>query len=100
MTRTVDWAESALSDLLDQITFIAADDPNAADRVAQAIRATGAALGDFATGHPGRVSGTYEKSLRGLPYMIAYAIGSDGKKIQILRVIHTARDWPVGGWPQ
>lgn len=100
MTRPVDWAESALSDLLDQITFIAADDPTAADRVAQAIRATGAALGDFATGHPGRVSGTYEKSVRGLPYVIVYAIGTGGGHVHILRVIHTARDWPDGGWPQ
>ncbi len=100
MTRAVDWAESALSDLLDQIGYIAADDPDAANRVAQAIRATGAALGDFATGYPGRVSGTYEKLVRGLPYVIAYAIGSGGKKIHTLHVIHTARDWPIGGWPQ
>ncbi len=99
MTRTVDWAESALHDLLDQITYIAGDDPDAADRVAQAIKATGAALGDFATGHPGPVSGTYEKTVRGLPYVIAYAIGTDGGQINVLRVIHTARDWQGGRWP-
>lgn len=99
MIRTVDWAESALNDLLDQISNIAGDDPDAAGRVAQAIRSTGAALGDFATGHPGRVSGTYEKSVRGLPYVIAYAIGTDGGQISILRVIHTARNWPGGRWP-
>lgn len=100
MRRTVDWAESAINDLLAQITYIAGEDPDAADRVAQAIRATGEALGDFATGHPGRVSGTYEKSVRGLPYVIAYAIGATGGQIHILRVIHAARDWPVGGWPE
>lgn len=99
MTRTVGWAESALNDLLDQVTYIAAYDPDAADRVAKAIRATGAALGDFATGHPGRVSGTYEKTVRGLPFVVAYSIDPDGAKINILRVVHTARDWPSGGWP-
>lgn len=100
MKRTVDWAESAINDLVAQITYIASDDPDAADRVARAIRATGEALGDFATGHPGRVSGTYEKSVRGLPYVIAYAIGAVSGEIQILRVIHAARDWPVCGWPE
>lgn len=100
MKRTVDWAESALNDLLAQIIYIAVDDPDAADRVAQAIRAAGEALGDFATGHPGRVIGTYEKTVRGLPYVIAYAIGNNGGQIHILRVIHAARDWPVGGWPE
>jgi len=32
-------------------------------------------LADFATGHPGRVAGTYEKPVAGLRFVIAYALG-------------------------
>lgn len=98
--RRVEWAESALADLRVQVGFIAAQDPDAARRVLDAIGRTGAALGDFATGHPGRVSGTYEKSVRSLPYIIAYALTERDQAVSILRVIHTARDWADGTWPE
>jgi plasmid stabilization system protein ParE len=47
------------------------------------------------------VAGTYEKSVTGLPYIIAYEIVSRdaGEIVAILRVIHTARDWPEETWP-
>lgn len=98
--RRVEWAESARADVRQQVAYIAADDPRAARRVAGAIRATCAGLTEFATGHPGRIGGTYEKSVRGLPYMVAYTLTSDDKKVMILRVIHTARDWPPEHWPE
>ena len=41
------------------------------DRTIQAIAAT-------PTGRQGRVSGTYEKVVRGLPYIVAYALGDEG----------------------
>lgn len=45
---------------------------------------------------PGGVTGTYEKSVTGLPYVIAYALMlHDGvEAVAIVRVIHTSRDWP------
>jgi plasmid stabilization system protein ParE len=49
------------------------------------------------------VSGTYEKSVDGLPYVVAYALRQTGEgteDVVILRVIHTSRNWPVGGWPR
>ena len=49
MTRRVLWADSALADLLHQISHIAADDPDAAERVARRIREAGAGLGTYAT---------------------------------------------------
>ena len=100
MTRRVQWPDDALEDLLGQIAHIAADNPDAAERVARRIRETGAALGDTATGHPGRVSGTYEQSVPRLPYIIAYALTDEGRAVSILRVIHTARDWQSGAWPE
>ena len=74
MRRPVIWTRAALGDLNAQIAYIAHENPAAARRVAERIRATGNGLQDFATGHPGRVAGTYEKSVAGLPYIIAYAI--------------------------
>lgn len=99
MKRRVEWANDALADLLDQVMHIAADDPDAAKRVARRIRETGTALGEFATGHPGRVSGTYEKAVARLPYIIAYALTDGDRAVSILRVIHSARDWRAEDWP-
>ena len=100
MTRRVLWADSALADLLHQISHIAADDPDAAERVARRIREAGAGLGTYATGHPGRVPGTYEKSVVGLPYILAYALRDDDGSVAILRVIHAAREWRAKHWPE
>lgn len=45
--------------------------------------------------------GTCEKSVPGLPYIIAYErLTRDAEEVvAILHVIHTARNWPPGEWP-
>ena len=98
--RRVVWANSARDDYLAILRHIAADDPDAAERVLLAIRRTGNSLADFATGHSGRVTGTYEKSVTRLPYIIAYALGDDEADLTILRVIHTLRNRVKGEWPE
>ncbi len=102
MNRTVTWSHAALDDLKAQITYIARDNPVAARRVAYRIRGTCDALAEFATGHPGRVATTYEKSVIGLPYIIAYAIDvrGDTETIVVLHIIHMARDWREEEWPR
>lgn len=97
--KHVQWSDNALDDLERQVIHIAKDNPAAALRAAKRIRETGDALGDFATGHPGRIAGTYEKSVARLPYVIAYALSGDDTVLTILRVIHTSRNWPPGEWP-
>ena len=101
MTRPVRWTHEALGDIKKQIAFIAKEDRAAALRVADRLRDTAAALGQRAIGRPGRVAGTYEKSVAGLPYIIAYSLAERAgqEAVVILRVIHTARDWPSDGWP-
>ena len=101
MKRPVEWTRAALDELNAQIAYIARENPAAARRVAERIRATGNALHDFATGHAGRVAGTYEKAVSGLPYIIAYAIDrkDDAETIAVLQVIHGSRDWREGEWP-
>lgn len=98
--RQVIWSRRALSDAGDILRHIATDDTRAARKVIDRIEATGEALGEFATGHPGRVAGTYEKPVRHLPYIIAYALTDDDRTVAILRVIHSARDWQDEGWPE
>lgn len=101
MKRPVQWSRTALDDFKVQISYIAADNPAAALRVADRIREAAAALGTMATGRPGRVAGTYERLITRLPYVVAYAITKQGARetISILRVIHTSRDWPPEEWP-
>ncbi|MEZ2409986.1 plasmid stabilization system protein ParE [Bosea sp. OAE752] len=99
--RPVIWSDDARRDYLDILRYIAEDNPDAAERVVDAIEQAGNELGDFATGRPGRVSGVYEKLVPRLPYILAYALALQGGRevVAILRVIHTARDWPEEGWP-
>lgn len=85
----------------EQIAFIAQDNPAVARFVADRIRDTGEALGEIATGRPGRVTVSYEKSVTRLPYIISYELRpiAGRESVVILRVIHTARDWPAEEWP-
>jgi plasmid stabilization system protein ParE len=95
--RRVVWSVDAHRDYLDILRYIANDNPDAAERVVDAIEDAGNRLGEFATGRPGRVTGTYEKVVTGLPYIIAYALTDEA--VVIVRVIHTARDWLEDEWP-
>jgi toxin ParE1/3/4 len=101
VTRPVLWPRAALDDLKVAVSYIARENPEAARKVAAAIREAGRKLGVHSTGRKGRVDGTFEKSVVGLPYIVAYAIetGAGPERIVILHVIHTARDWPAGRWP-
>jgi toxin ParE1/3/4 len=100
--RPVVWSETARRDTLGILLHIAEDSPAAAERVVDAIEDAGRKLGEFATGRTGRVSGTYEKSLVRLPYILAYELTmiAGRESVVILRVIHTARDWPDENWPE
>lgn len=102
MIRRVRWTRAATDELLGIVRYIAGDNPRAARRVGSTIRQTGNDLGNAAIGRPGRVLETYERVVRGLPYIIAYALqpSEDGnERVIILHVIHTARNWPEGKWP-
>ncbi|TWB43355.1 type II toxin-antitoxin system RelE/ParE family toxin [Nitrospirillum pindoramense] len=102
MKRSVIWSRDALDELIGIARHIAKDNPDAARKVAAVIRATGAALGQRALGRKGRVSGTYEKVVADLPYIIAYTFitrPTGGEALVILRIVHMARDWSPETWP-
>jgi toxin ParE1/3/4 len=60
-----------LDELKRAVAYIARDNPRAAKKVAGAIRLAGKKLGAHSTGRKGRVTGTYEKTVPGSPYIIA-----------------------------
>lgn len=98
--RRVQWSRAALADLKRQAAHIGKANPEAARRVAARINEAAERLGTMPTGRPGRVDGTYGKSLPGLPYILAYAIEPGEEILTILRLIHAARRWPPGTWPR
>jgi toxin ParE1/3/4 len=100
--RDVVWSRDALDDLDSVTAYIAAENPAAALKVLDQIDETAGKLGQRTIGRRGRVSGTYEISVRRLPYIIAYALQtlpSGLERVVILRVIHMARNWPKDSWP-
>ena len=102
MKRRVIWSDDALDELGDVLEFLAQDDLAAALGIIDKIEAAGNQLGAHATGGPGRMVRTFEKSLPKLRYIIAYSIDdneADGI-ITILHVIHGARHWAKGTWPK
>lgn len=88
------WTRLAERDLDDIASYIGQDSPAAAARVVlELIDQTEALLPRHAAlGRPGRVLGTRELVIRGLPYVIPYRVRDND--IEILRVLHTSRRWP------
>ncbi len=87
------WSALALNDRIGHFNYIAGDSVAAAIKVDDAIEAKAEKLTDFPeNGRPGRVSGTRELVITGLPYILIYSIRGDD--VFILRVLHGAQQWP------
>jgi addiction module RelE/StbE family toxin len=72
---------------------IAADNPAAAVRMIERIRAAVERLAAFpAIGRPGRVAATREFVIPGTPYISPYRVKGD--VVQIITVLHSAQRWP------
>ena len=89
----VKWSRKALLNLELAVEYIAADNPTVASEVAQRIWDASQILADQpGMGRPGRVPGTRELVIPGLPYILPYVEKRDA--VVILRVIHTSMKWP------
>jgi addiction module RelE/StbE family toxin len=87
------WSRRAVRRLASIHDYIAKDNPGAAMRVAAAIMAAAQRLERFPlTGRVGRIEGTREMVVPGLPYILPYRVA--GEEIQIGSVIHASRKWP------
>ena len=93
------WAATARAEFLASLARIRTSNPSAARKVARQIDQAVEQLAVRNTGRHGRVPGTFEKSVTGLPYIVAFAIES-ADRVVVLRVIHTSRHWPRGAWPE
>jgi toxin ParE1/3/4 len=78
------------------LDYLAKEGEAVARRVRHDIERTILLLAERPIGRPGRIQGTYEKSVVGQPYIVAYAFVArdDGAAddLLILRIIHTVRD--------
>ena len=90
----VNFTPQARDDLRAIRDWIAADDPSAADRVVSRIAQTAMMFGQFPLlGRAGRVQGTREFSVVGLPYLLVYSIASESD-VDVLTVVHARRRYP------
>ena len=98
MRRAVVWTNDALNELLAISRTIGDRQPDRRQSRCRQDAYRRANLGDMATGRSGRVIGTYEKLVPGLPTILACEIASrpEGELIALLPAIRGAREWPVG----
>lgn len=87
------WLDRALDDLEAIEQFIGQDNLRAAREVEQQIKTSVRRLQDQPRmGRPGRVAGTRELVIPGLPYIAAYSINES--TVYVLAIVHGAREWP------
>ncbi len=94
MSETIRWLEIALDDMEQAVEYMAQHNMAAARRLANRIWNSVRMLEhNPEMGRPGRISGTRELVVTGTSYIVPYRVR--GREIQILRVLHGARKWPV-----
>lgn len=89
----IEWLPAAQRDFDSIIDYIASDNPLAAIEQGDEIeRQVTGLLEHRQLGRPGRVKGTRELVIVRTPYIAAYRLKRG--KIQILRILHGAQQWP------
>jgi len=89
----IKWVRLAVTDLDEAAAFISQDNPQAAKRQVKRIWDAARLLSDHPdAGRPGRVHGTRELVVADTPFILPYRVV--GNTVQILRVLHGARQWP------
>jgi addiction module RelE/StbE family toxin len=87
------WSPEACADLDRICDCLLAEQPSSVLQTLDRIEGRVEALRDHpALGLPGRVTGTRELVVSGLPYLIPYRIKTG--RIEIVRVLRGARLWP------
>ena len=88
------WLPSVNATRIEQLNYIAEDNPAAAiDQDAQIETQVDMLLDYPAMGRPGRVKTTRELVISRTPFIVAYRV--TGQRIEILRVLHGAQQWPL-----
>ena len=89
----VKWLLEAERNLYEISSYIAEDDPAAAERmIARIVDAVYRLSEQPSMGRPGRLVGTRELVVPATPFIVAYRIRN--KTVEVLLVMHGARKWP------
>jgi len=90
---SIRWLPQAQSNRLEQLEFIARDNPLAAINQDEEIeRQINMLLAHPKMGRPGRVTGTRELVISSTPFVVIYRL--QGQSIDVLRLLHSAQQWP------
>ncbi len=93
----LNWTEFAIADLDKIEVYISAQGSPAAaiDQVLRVIEVAEKVLLEHSSaGRSGRVKGTRELVITGTPFVIIYRLKMQLSQVQVLRVLHYARQWP------
>ena len=90
------WTADAIADIQNGWDYIAEDNVAAADRIVERL----ISAADILDRHPligrsGKEPGTRELIVSGTRYILIYR--ADGRKVEILRVLHGKQNWPRQG---
>ena len=89
----VRWTTPAAQDLEEIALYIQKDSESAAMATAKALFDAANSLDQLPSrGRVGRISGTRELVVPGLPYIVLYEVADTA--VQILHIFHGARNWP------
>lgn len=87
------WFKKAIEDLVSAKNYIDLDNPQSAQKIVLRIKNKVSLLSEQpGMGRLGRVPNTRELVIDHTPYILPYRVRDN--KIEILRVLHTARRWP------
>jgi toxin ParE1/3/4 len=90
---TIVWSPRAIEHLIHLRSYIARDNPKAANRIAGTLLEAVERLAELANlGRPGRVAGTRELVVPGTPYVIPYRLRGD--RLEVIAVFHARQKWP------
>ncbi len=93
----LNWTDLAVADLDNIEVYIAEENSPqvAVDVVLRVIDSTEMILSDHPkAGRVGRVKGTRELVINGIPFIAIYRQPRGENQLQILRVLHDAQQWP------
>ena len=90
------WTPRARKARIAAIDYIAQDSPRAAlGQLDEIERQTEMLIAQPEMGRPGRVDGTRELVIGRTPFMVIYRIKPRAKRIELLRLLHGAQQWPA-----
>jgi toxin ParE1/3/4 len=87
------WSPRAIEHLAHLRSYVARDNPKAANRIASVLLEAVARLAELPNlGRPGRVAGTRERVVPGAPCVIPYRLRGD--RLEVIAVFHGRQKWP------